>query len=34
MDIVSLIIGIISFGVACYGIGYEMGKDAEKRAKK
>jgi hypothetical protein len=34
MDIVSVLIGALSLGITCFGIGYEMGKDAEKRSKK
>ena len=34
MEIVSIIIGIISFGVAWFVISDEMCKDAEKRSKK
>jgi hypothetical protein len=34
MDIVSILIGAISLGATCFGIGYQIGKDIEKRSKK
>ena len=34
MNIVSILIGAISLGVTCFGIGYEIGKDIEKKTKK
>lgn len=34
MEILGIVIAILGFGLSCFKIGYLLGKDVEKRAKK